>query len=163
MRVCISMQAESVGVVWCMERSTFRSIIVVSSMQKRQRYEECLVGMPLFASLTPDQRAAIADCLSLDTFQVRLLPNMLAACAALFFAPLLLHTCQCADSVRAVTLATFGTGHMTQRQKCSTTGTVPFSVASDTVLCFVRCSCDTVSLAPLVSPACTTCDSHAFD
>lgn len=64
------MQAESVGVVWCMERSTFRSILVVSSMQKRQRYEECLASMPLFAALTPDQRAAIADCLSLETFQV---------------------------------------------------------------------------------------------
>lgn len=66
----MSVQAESMGVVWCMERSTFRSIIVVSSMQKRQRYEECLASMPLFASLTPDQRAAIADCLSLETFQV---------------------------------------------------------------------------------------------
>lgn len=63
-------QAESGGVVWGMERSTFRSIIVVSSMQKRQRYEECLAGMPLFSALTPHQRAAIADCLSLDTFQV---------------------------------------------------------------------------------------------
>lgn len=71
------MQAESAGVVWCMERSTFRSIIVVSSMQKRQRYEECLAAMPLFAALTPDQRAAIADCLSLETFQV----GWLAGCA----------------------------------------------------------------------------------
>lgn len=69
--------AESAGVVWCMERSTFRSIIVVSSMQKRQRYEECLAAMPLFAALTPDQRAAIADCLSLETFQV----GWLAGCA----------------------------------------------------------------------------------
>lgn len=64
------MQAQSGGVVWGMERTTFRSIIVVSTMQKRQRYEECLAGMLLFASLSPDQRAAIADCLSLETFQV---------------------------------------------------------------------------------------------
>lgn len=73
-REVVNAQAETAGVVWCMERSTFRSIIVVSSMQKRQRYEECLASMPLFASLTPDQRAAIADCLSLETFQVCPLP-----------------------------------------------------------------------------------------
>ena len=63
-------QAESAGVVWGMERSTFRSIIVTATMHKRQRYEDCLAAMPLFAPLTPDQRAAIADCLSLETFQV---------------------------------------------------------------------------------------------
>ena len=63
-------QAESAGAVWAMERNTFRSIIVVSTMQKRQQYEECLASMPLFTSLTPHQRSAIADCLSLETFQV---------------------------------------------------------------------------------------------
>ena len=70
-----------------MERSTFRSIIVVSSMQKRQRYEECLASMPLFASLSLDQCAAIADCLSLDTFQVCSLPNDPLCCG--------LHLCPC--------------------------------------------------------------------
>lgn len=53
-----------------MERCTFRSIIVVSTMEKRQRYEESLASMPLFASLSLEQRAVIADCLSLETFQV---------------------------------------------------------------------------------------------
>lgn len=53
-----------------MDRQTFRAIIVVSTMQKRQRYEESLQSMPLFAGLTSDQRAVIADCLSLETFQV---------------------------------------------------------------------------------------------
>ena len=55
-----------------MDRCTFRSIIVVSTMEKRQRYEESLSSMPLFASLSPEQRAVIADCLCLETFQVRL-------------------------------------------------------------------------------------------
>ena len=64
------LQAESHGVVWGMERCTFRSIIVVSTMQKRQRYEASLASMPLFAALSPEQRATIADCLSLETFEV---------------------------------------------------------------------------------------------
>ena len=63
-------QAESSGVVWVMDRQTFRAIIVVSTMQKRRRYEESLQSMPLFAGLTSEQRAVIADCLSLETFQV---------------------------------------------------------------------------------------------
>lgn len=63
-------QAESSGVVWVMDRQTFRAIIVVSTMQKRRRYEESLQSMPLFAVLTAEQRAVIADCLSLETFQV---------------------------------------------------------------------------------------------
>jgi len=57
-------------VVWGMERCTFRSIIVVSTMEKRQRYEASLASMPLFAALSPEQRAIIADCLSLETFEV---------------------------------------------------------------------------------------------
>ena len=63
-------QAESDGVVWCMDRVTFRSIIVASTVEKRRRYEQCLASMPLFAALSPDQRAVIADCLCLETFQV---------------------------------------------------------------------------------------------
>ena len=65
-----AVQAESSGVLWVMERATFRAIIVVSTMQKRQRYEEMLQSMPLFSALMPEQRAAIADCLSLEAFQV---------------------------------------------------------------------------------------------
>ena len=64
------LQAESHGVVWGMERCTFRSIIVVSTMEKRQRYEASLSSMPLFAALSLEQRAIIADCLSLETFEV---------------------------------------------------------------------------------------------
>jgi len=39
-------------------------------MEKRQRYEASLASMPLFAALSPEQRAIIADCLSLETFEV---------------------------------------------------------------------------------------------
>ncbi len=39
-------------------------------MEKRQRYEASLSSMPLFAALSPEQRAIIADCLSLETFEV---------------------------------------------------------------------------------------------
>ncbi|KAL0023027.1 hypothetical protein WJX79_001295 [Trebouxia sp. C0005] len=65
-----TVMAESHGVVWGMERCTFRSIIVVSTMEKRQRYEASLASMPLFAALSPEQRAIIADCLSLETFEM---------------------------------------------------------------------------------------------
>lgn len=102
-REVVNVQAETAGVVWCMERSTFRSIIVVSSMQKRQRYEECLASMPLFASLTLDQRAAIADCLSLETFQVCPPPVSPAGCGAMLVGRSVpLHACQCIDGSRAV-------------------------------------------------------------
>ncbi len=63
--------------VWGIERCTFRSIIVVSTMEKRQRYEASLSSMPLFAALSPEQRAIIADCLSLETFEVFLAALML--------------------------------------------------------------------------------------
>ena len=69
------LQAESNGIVWCMDRVTFRSIIVVSTMEKRQRYEQSLASMPLFAALSPDHRAVIADCLCLETFQVTCYDN----------------------------------------------------------------------------------------
>jgi len=46
-------------------------------MEKRQRYEASLSSMPLFAALSPEQRAIIADCLSLETFEVFLAALML--------------------------------------------------------------------------------------
>ena len=65
------LQAESEGVLWGLDRVTFRNIILVSTMQKRQHYEETLAGMSLLGDMTAEQRAVIADCLSGEVFQVR--------------------------------------------------------------------------------------------
>ena len=70
-RVWTVLQAESDGVLWGLDRVTFRNIILVSTMQKRQHYEETLAGMSLLGDMTAEQRAVIADCLLAEVFQVR--------------------------------------------------------------------------------------------
>ena len=110
-----------------MERSTFRSIIVVSGMQKRQRYEECLASMPLFASLTPDQRAAIADCLSLETFQVCSLLFGLLSVMKYFSLHLCCYILGGASSAHRAGNHCIGTGQGVRN--CRGIGVVPFPVA----------------------------------
>eukprot|EP00891_Asterochloris_glomerata_P002124 jgi/Astpho2/2124/gw1.00038.236.1_t len=61
--------AEAEGVLWGLDRVTFRDIILVSTMQKREHYEETLAGMSLLGDMTAEQRAVIADCLSAEVFQ----------------------------------------------------------------------------------------------
>jgi cAMP-dependent protein kinase regulator len=60
------LQAETDGVLWGVDRTTFRNIIVVSMMQKRQHYERVLANMQMFSTLTPENRAVIADSLILE-------------------------------------------------------------------------------------------------
>lgn len=57
------------GVLWAVDRPTFRSIIVVSMAQKRQKYEAILEKMDMFSGLSVENRAVIADCLSAEVFQ----------------------------------------------------------------------------------------------
>lgn len=64
------MQAVTDGVLWVMERSTFRTIVLAARMQKRQRYEEVLTNMAIFQALTPANRSSIADCLTAEVYQV---------------------------------------------------------------------------------------------
>ena len=58
------MQAATAGVLWALDRGTFRAIVVAATMQKRVQNESILDNMAVFASLTPENRAAIADCLT---------------------------------------------------------------------------------------------------
>lgn len=69
------MQAVTDGVLWAMERSTFRTIVLAARMQKRQRYEEVLADMAIFQDLTPANRSSIADCLTAEVYQVSMYPN----------------------------------------------------------------------------------------
>jgi len=64
------LQAETDGLLWGMDRSTFRRIILQSRIERRERFEETLQNMSVFASLTANQRASIADCLELEVFEV---------------------------------------------------------------------------------------------
>jgi hypothetical protein len=69
------MQAVTDGVLWVMERSTFRTIVLAARMQMRQRYEEVLADMAIFQDLTPANRSSIADCLIAEVYQVSMYSN----------------------------------------------------------------------------------------
>ena len=53
-----------------MDRLTFRRIILASRIAQRERFEEVLRNMSVFSSLSPGQKASIADCLVLEVFEV---------------------------------------------------------------------------------------------
>ncbi|PSC76791.1 cAMP-dependent kinase regulatory subunit [Micractinium conductrix] len=61
--------ALSEGVLWALERATFRSLVVNSMAERRTRYEGVLRGMPVFQDLSQEQLAAVADCLHAETFE----------------------------------------------------------------------------------------------
>lgn len=65
-------QAQTPGALWAVDRSTFRSIIVDSMIRKREHHEELLSNMKVFSTLTAENRAAIADCLVQETYEVSL-------------------------------------------------------------------------------------------
>ena len=56
--------------LWALDRVTFRSIVLASRRAKRQRFDAALDAMAVFATLTPDSRAAMADCFAVERFQV---------------------------------------------------------------------------------------------
>ena len=60
--------ARSEGTLWCVDRLSFRNIIVVSTAKKRLRYERTLSEIELFQVLTPEDRSVIADCLTLEMY-----------------------------------------------------------------------------------------------
>lgn len=61
-------QGETDGLLWAVDRVTFRNIIVLSMAQKRQKYEAILEQMDMFSGLTIENRAVIADCLAAEIF-----------------------------------------------------------------------------------------------
>lgn len=67
-----NVQAQTPGALWAVDRSTFRSIIVDSMIRKREHHEELLSNMKVFSTLTAENRAAIADCLVQETYEVSL-------------------------------------------------------------------------------------------
>jgi hypothetical protein len=77
-----TVSALGAGVLWAVDRATFRRLVVRSMADARGRHEAVLRGAPLFAALTDAQRAAIADCLVPEAFPVRAGAGVLS-CAAL--------------------------------------------------------------------------------
>ena len=61
--------ARSEGTLWCVDRLSFRNIIVVSTAKKRLQYERTLSEIELFQVLTPEDRSVIADCLTLEIYE----------------------------------------------------------------------------------------------
>ncbi|KAK9851896.1 hypothetical protein WJX84_007448, partial [Apatococcus fuscideae] len=64
-----TIEAQTSGILWAVDRSTFRRIIVDSMVRRRQQHESLLQNMPIFSTLTAENRAAIADCLAPETYE----------------------------------------------------------------------------------------------
>lgn len=56
--------------LWGVDRSTFRALVIRSMAERRQRYEATLRGMAVFRHLSQGQLAAVADCLHQEVFEV---------------------------------------------------------------------------------------------
>lgn len=56
------------GMLWALDRKTFRRIIVYSSYQRRQLFKETLTRIPMLSELTEEDRMNLVDCLSSRTF-----------------------------------------------------------------------------------------------
>ena len=61
--------AKAEGLLWGVDRQTFRNIIVVSTMRKRLMYEGVLSKVDLFDSLTQEEINNFADCLVPETIE----------------------------------------------------------------------------------------------
>ncbi|GAB4822236.1 hypothetical protein N2152v2_009282 [Parachlorella kessleri] len=61
--------AEAGGTLWCMDRATFRAMIVGSMVERRTRYEATLRSMEIFQHLSQEQLAAVADCLTVELYE----------------------------------------------------------------------------------------------
>lgn len=56
--------ATSLGALWCMDRLTFRRIIVKNNAKKRRLYEAFIETLPLLTSLEVSERMKVVDVLS---------------------------------------------------------------------------------------------------
>ena len=58
--------AKTDGLLWGVDRATFRQIVVESTQHKRALYEKSLADMELFKHLSSEERAIMADCLRMQ-------------------------------------------------------------------------------------------------
>lgn len=64
-----SVKAVSDGIVWAVDRQTFRYIIITATAKQRKLYEQFIQNVPLFSNLTQQERSLIADCLEPLVYQ----------------------------------------------------------------------------------------------
>jgi len=66
-----SVRAKTAGILWAVDRVTFRQIIIESTVKKRATYESFLEKLPLLENFTKSERSQMADSLEGMTFQDR--------------------------------------------------------------------------------------------
>lgn len=64
-----TVKATTDGVLWAVDRMTFRHIIIAATAKQRKLYEIFLLKVPLLAKLSPQERSLIADSLEPLTFE----------------------------------------------------------------------------------------------
>jgi cAMP-dependent protein kinase regulator len=67
-RAATVLSTEPASCLWALDRLTFRRILMDSTFARRRMYESFLEEVPLLASLTPYERAKIADALDTQKF-----------------------------------------------------------------------------------------------
>jgi cAMP-dependent protein kinase regulator len=67
-RAATVVSASKGGLLWALDRITFRRILMTSAFEKRKMYEGFLEEVPLLSSLKPYERAKIADALETVKF-----------------------------------------------------------------------------------------------
>ncbi|KIX00892.1 uncharacterized protein Z518_09957 [Rhinocladiella mackenziei CBS 650.93] len=68
-RAATVVSASKGGLLWALDRVTFRRILMDNAFQKRKMYEGFLEEVPLLSSLKPYERAKIADALETVKFE----------------------------------------------------------------------------------------------
>ena len=68
-RAATVVSASKGGLLWALDRVTFRRILMNNASQKREMYEGFLGEVPLLSSLKPYERAKIADALETVKFE----------------------------------------------------------------------------------------------
>lgn len=63
-----TIRAETVGLLWAMDRNTFRRILLKSAFKKRKMYEKLLDNVPMLKALQNYERLNLADALVSKTY-----------------------------------------------------------------------------------------------
>ncbi|CAH1393004.1 unnamed protein product [Nezara viridula] len=63
-----TIKAASDGVLWALDRSTFRRIVLKNAFKKRKMYELLIESVPMLSALEPYERMTLADALIPQTY-----------------------------------------------------------------------------------------------
>ena len=63
-----TIMAENNGVLWAMDRASFRRIVLKAAFKKRKLYEDLLENVPMLKTLDSYERMNVADALQTRTF-----------------------------------------------------------------------------------------------